>query len=605
MARVEELKIQLQADPQKTIVTEESRRSRVTALVQRIERLATALNQTVVDSYRDGLETASVKAEAARIAATEAFSNEPLNGIGSSTWKALWEAARQYSETAAYPATSFPRTDDALCVLCQQSLELEAVARFDRFEAFVRQNTQKASADANAAVTKARQAIEVAMISDEQIEQDVGFVRGELADSDSAAALKSFYDSVAARRNALLKAEVGAAWTTPSALDAGPATTLQAVSTQIGVRIEELRKAENPEGRAKLKVELQELEDRTFLKSALDDVRVEIDRRKKLARVETALGETDTNKITRKSTDLADSLITAAWRDQFAAEVSRMDIHHLRIELQREGGAYGAAKFRVALIRDNTVKLGTVLSEGEYRCIALAAFFAELATSDDKSALIFDDPVSSLDHEHREAVAKRLAEEAATGRQIIVFTHDVFFLDLVSRHAKSNNASARFLTVNRLPDGSRCGAVDDGVPPNVAPAEDLAEGIRRQVKQFEGLHTSGRLVQWNAQTNSFSIQLRKCWERAVAEALSSVVERFNVSVNTKNIWQIAALEESDCISMRQAYKRCSELNHEKCAELGRSDPTPTDYFNEVAAVKTWIQSIRTKQATAQANHPMI
>lgn len=281
VARVEELKLQLQADSQKTIATEESRRTRLTALVQRIERLATALSQTAVDSYRDVLETARVKAEAARIAATEAFTNEPLDGIGSPTWKALWEAARQYSETAAYPATSFPKTDDALCVLCQQSLEPDAVARFGRFEAFVRQNSQRASADATAAVNKARQTIEVAVISDEQVEQDINFVRDELADSDSATALKSFYDSVAARRNALLKAEVDAAWTPPSALVAGPATTLQAVSTQIGVRIEELRKVENPEARAKLKVELQELEDRAFLQSVLDDVRVEIDRRKK------------------------------------------------------------------------------------------------------------------------------------------------------------------------------------------------------------------------------------------------------------------------------------------------------------------------------------
>ena len=198
-----------------------------------------------------------------------------------------------------------------------------------------------------------------------------------------------------------------------------------------------------------------------------------------------------------------------------------------------------------------------------------------------------------------------LPEEAATGRQIIVFTHDVFFLDLLSRHAKANNAMARFLTVNRLPDNSRCGAIDEGIPASVAPAEDLAEGIRRQVKQFEGLHSSGRLVQWNAQTNSLSIQLRKCWERAVAEVLSPVVERFNVNVNTKNVWQIAALDDSNFVDMRKAYKRCSELNHEKSAELGRSNPAPSDYYDEINTVKTWIQGIRAKQLNAQNNHPIV
>ena len=69
---------------------------------------------------------------------------------------------------------------------------------------------------------------------------------------------------------------------------------------------------------------------------------------------------------------------------------------------------------------------GEILSEGEYRCVALAGFMAELATNDSDSGIIFDDPVSSLDHLHREAIAKRLAAEGRS-RQMIVFTHDLPF----------------------------------------------------------------------------------------------------------------------------------------------------------------------------------
>ncbi len=43
--------------------------------------------------------------------------------------------------------------------------------------------------------------------------------------------------------------------------------------------------------------------------------------------------------------------------------------------------------------------VGKVLSEGEHRCVALAAFLAELSTIDAQSAIVFDDPVSSLDHQ--------------------------------------------------------------------------------------------------------------------------------------------------------------------------------------------------------------
>ena len=598
VTRIQTLKDQLQADPQKAIATEEAKKGRINAIAQRIAKLESSLNDSTVSALRVLLDTAHAKSQAALVAATDAFQNEPLEGIGSETWKALWESARRYSETEAYRDAVFPHTTDAVCVLCQQPLEAGA-ERQGRFEAFIKANSQKAADEAQAELNQARRAIESATFAEELGANDVQVVGAELGDSVLSAQVQSFYDACAARRDALLKALPGAEWIIPQPLPTNPAPAIQKSLDAITTRISDLRKSVNVEERAKLAAELQELEDRVFLKTLLPDVEKEIARRKKLSRIEQAIADVDTNKITRKSTELADSLITSAWRDRFAAEVSRLGIHHLRIELQREGGAYGTAKFRVALIRDSSVKLGTVLSEGEHRCIALAAFFAELATSDGKSALVFDDPVSSLDHDHREAVAKRLVDEASTGRQIIVFTHDVFLLDLLSRHAKDNNANVKFRTVSRLPDNSRSGAIDDDIPSSVAPAEDLAEGIRRQVKQFEGLHLSGRLVQWNAQTNAFSIQLRKCWERAVAEILSPVVERFNATVNTKNLWQIAAIEQADCVTMRTAYKRCSELNHESCAELHRTDPAPADYYAEVTAVKEWIQSVRAKQTAAQ------
>src|SRR5207247_1965538 len=69
--------------------------------------------------------------------------------------------------------------------------------------------------------------------------------------------------------------------------------------------------------------------------------------------------------------------------------------------------------------------------DGEKTCVALAAFLTELATATHRSALVFDDPVTSLDHRWRPQVARRLVEEA-TSRQIIVFTHDLIFVnDLV------------------------------------------------------------------------------------------------------------------------------------------------------------------------------
>ena len=73
------------------------------------------------------------------------------------------------------------------------------------------------------------------------------------------------------------------------------------------------------------------------------------------------------------------------------------------------------------------------MSEGEHRCIALATFLSELSISEHQSSIIFDDPVSSLDHKWRNRIAKRIAIESKI-RQVIVFTHDITFLLMLQEH---------------------------------------------------------------------------------------------------------------------------------------------------------------------------
>ena len=71
------------------------------------------------------------------------FESEPLPGVGSSPWKALWEAARRFSEEQAYPGKAFPVVDNnCRCVLCQQTLEASGRDRLSRFERFVCDDTQ-------------------------------------------------------------------------------------------------------------------------------------------------------------------------------------------------------------------------------------------------------------------------------------------------------------------------------------------------------------------------------------------------------------------------------------------------------------------------------
>ncbi len=101
-----------------------------------------------------------------------------------------------------------------------------------------------------------------------------------------------------------------------------------------------------------------------------------------------------------------------------------MHFRHVEVELQEAGGERGALYHKIILTRTPGIDVPKVVSEGEARCLSIAVFFAELSTTEDLSAILFDDPVSSLDHKWRSNVAKRFVEEAQS-RQVIVFTHDI------------------------------------------------------------------------------------------------------------------------------------------------------------------------------------
>ena len=84
-----------------------------------------------------------VTRQAADLAAATDFADEPLPGVGTDAWQALWQAARRYATEVAYPDRDYPMTEAGdRCVLCHQNLSPEATARLRRFEAFVRDETE-------------------------------------------------------------------------------------------------------------------------------------------------------------------------------------------------------------------------------------------------------------------------------------------------------------------------------------------------------------------------------------------------------------------------------------------------------------------------------
>lgn len=227
---------------------------------------------------------------------------------------------------------------------------------------------------------------------------------------------------VARRRFAGVQAAV-----TPPA-EPFPAKTLAAMQADVRKYAADLEKAATGDERKALEAERQELADRALLNTHMPAIRAEIERLKAIRFLDYCLADTATNAITKLGKDIADQVLTTRLRDRFSAEIIGLVGVNIQAEMLRGGGQYGSPHYQIRLLAKPDAKLLDILSEGKQTCVAIAAFLAELATAPHSSAPVFDDPITSLDHKWRHRVAERLVAEAAI-RQVIVFTHDLIFLN--------------------------------------------------------------------------------------------------------------------------------------------------------------------------------
>ena len=95
--RLQTLNIDLASDPARTVRQLQGQEARIKSAIEQLDRLIAA----ATDESRVALRVAHTQRATARSAAAAAsanlFADEPLPDIGSDVWKALWEAARDYS----------------------------------------------------------------------------------------------------------------------------------------------------------------------------------------------------------------------------------------------------------------------------------------------------------------------------------------------------------------------------------------------------------------------------------------------------------------------------------------------------------------------------
>ncbi|MGY3390190.1 hypothetical protein ACVWW6_002781 [Bradyrhizobium sp. USDA 3311] len=599
-ARLQTLTTDLSSDPTRTVRQLQGQESRIKTIVSQLEHLAAVATDETWTELSEAHTHLSNARSAAAAASANLFADEPLPDIGSDVWKVLWEAARDYSRASAYPDRPFPVTEGgAHCVLCQQPLSEEAAQRLRSFETFVQDESKRREQEAADAYSEKCEEVSSKAILMTGLLAIVALMRDDLGEEKLAATLRREILQLAWRLRAHLRTHHLAAMPVLPPAAVPSVVPLRTVLDDIAARIAGLQAEANSPQRAALIAERDGLTDRKWLGVVKADVLAQIERLKAIEAIEKANKDTATNKITTQSARIAQALVTNRLRGQFAIEVNKLGVAGLAIELQQAKTSAGVPFFQVRLINRPSEPVGKVLSEGEHRCVALAAFMAELSTIDAQSAIVFDDPVSSLDHLHRDKVAARLAEAGQT-RQVIVFTHDMAFLlllDEACRATKEREATpVAYRLISRGVDNA--GYCHQEPPASVMPLDKVIEGMKAHLANVKIHHERGDQAKWLREVTSFQDQLRTTWERAVEEVVGPVIRRLSRKVDTTGLIKLTVLTDADCTVMREAFGRCSALLHSQPGEINPRLPAPALIEGEIDVLEKWIADVRTRQDKA-------
>ncbi len=581
-------------NPKEKAVQLRLRARRVAAIATNAINKGALVDHTVVARLRKLADSYRTAKSAAALAAKQFTEGESLlPGTGGEAWRELFDAARKFA-AESHPDKTFPELGtDSPCPLCQQPLA-EGAARLQRFESFIQAEAEKTAQERRLALYAEYKPFIANTLTLNVDEVTYGEIEG--LDPQLANDVKVFEQSLTARQEAIKAAVISHEWEDTEQALVNPSARLQALADNLNAEAETLEKASDEKARAALHKQFIELDARVRLSQVKDAVVLAVTRLGHQAKLKQCLSDVKTNSISRKASELAEKVVSKELAEALNREFKALGVGMLRVSLQSRSDR-GKALHKLKLELPQSRNPGEILSEGEQRAIAIGSFLAEVGLSDGKGGIVFDDPVSSLDHRRRERVAKRLAQEAAQ-RQVIVFTHDIYFLCLLAEEAKLATVPIATQSLTRRAEGF--GVADPELPFEGKSTSKRIKALKAQHQTIAKLHRDGEEQHYQRQTVDAYFRLRMTWERAVEEILlREVILRFRKGVETQRLAGVV-VEDDDYAEVYAGMTKCSNYAHDKALQGGVAVPDPGELLADIAALDAWRERIEERgKKTAQ------
>jgi hypothetical protein len=358
-------------------------------------------------------------------------------------------------------------------------------------------------------------------------------------------------------------------------LDLGQVVVLESrVSTeltQLAELKEELdRKKGDQEGtRKELSARIAPLADRELLSKKLPDIRsamIDAAIFEALSSEIAAISKSTKMSLTNAAKAATKSVLNGEFEKLFQEECDALRAPEVGLTFPG-GEAASKRRKRVA----GTHAPSRILSEGELKSLALADFIAECRMTSGRGPLVFDDPVSSLDHRRITEVASRLLA-LADEFQVIVFTHNVWFAaELLDKAGKGGAGYCEVAS-----NGEVNGIVENDANPRHDSPATIGKRISTILNSGESLEPA---VEEELARKGYGLIRAWCEAFVEQELLGDVVRRFrdNIMLSRLNKVNGLLIEEAHAL-IDPVYDKASGfmLGHAKTMDQSSTKPTLTE-----------------------------
>lgn len=573
------------------------KRSRYVTLSEKLSAIESGFSVESICKIRELKRDYEAKSNAYEIAKGNLSGDDPLNGVGSKTWRQLWNAAKLFAITEVHPQSqNYPDfVSSDVCELCQQPLSEDAKSRLKRFDLFVQDQTSKDFSAVSELISSEITRIEhIAIESTDTCNE----LSAEISSFDND--FKTLIEQITAAKQTIinfLKSTIKEI-SSPKIIELSSAIK----SRILEIDNEFIQKDELIKNRTSLEKELLDIEVLKILTDNKNGILLYVKEYKLKNLLNQCKSKTITTSISKKIGDVLESEAIQIQHTEFISHLTSLSgtiTNKVQIKKSRTTSGVTYQKLGFISIGDS---LNSILSEGEQKVVALANFLSECTIDGAKNSIIFDDPVNSLDQVFREAIAKKIIE-LSSDRQVIVMTHDLYFLRLLmDTHKQVKRSDCDIIGLSQ--NNGISGIPSDEIPYLVKNIQQRIDTIDRGLKNIQTIPL-GEVARRETETESLRQRMRKLLERTIEDIIvNKTIERFSKNINLKagNLSSVVVTEKNDIDFLLGLFGKYSISEHDGGIETIPLQPNENEIQSDLSNYKTWKDAFKERVKVYKETH---